>query len=76
MRTSSRAEVRKGALDGVLLAAGPVGEQVAADLLGVLYLLDAPPQLRPALTDPDRSVRSRRIAETSPSWRFFSFVNG
>ena len=60
MRTSSRAEVRQGALDGVLLAAGPVGEQVAADLFGVVDLLDATPQLRRALTDPNVDGQSRR----------------
>lgn len=60
MRTSSRAEARQGALDGVLHAAGTVNEQAATDLFGVVDVLDATPALRRALTDPNVADTARQ----------------
>lgn len=60
MRISSRAEARQGAVDGVLLKAGTVNERVAGDLFGVVDLLDATPQLRRALTDPNVDAQVRQ----------------
>lgn len=60
MRISSRAEARQGAVDGVLLKAGAVAQRVATDLFGVVDLLDATPQLRRALTDPNVDAESRQ----------------
>lgn len=60
MRMSSRAEVRQGAVDGVLVGSGTVSEQASADLFGVVDVLDATPQLRRALTDPNVAAPARQ----------------
>ncbi len=65
MRNSSRAEARQGAVDGVLLGAGTVNEQASADLFGVVDVLDATPQLRRALTDPNVYASARQHLATT-----------
>ncbi len=57
---TSRADARQSAIDGILLAAGQVDDRVSGDLFGVVDVLDATPQLRRALTDPNVDASARQ----------------